>query len=306
MDTTITRQGSSKDVTVRRLNNKTEIDLSFTKRFSVFDVGPVPYEIEAMDVLRHAIAVRSFEELHEHGVTTHFIRSDSTALTITVEAMNIYEVPGCMFNSARGRIIPLEIIDRQELTQPIIDRMATNTEIHDKVMARVTKPAAGAPFSLPLVECTTKFEPIDRRLLDAEAIMLAKLGEYSYRDLCVFVQNASGVLTRFFDRHGFKRMDGKWEIAMTYDGPSFVVVDTYSPDEMRLIGVDGRSYDKDPLRNWYKSTFPGWIMDLDACKREWPNNKGQWPAYPPDIPPDSVLDDLVDRYAAVAKTIGAI
>jgi phosphoribosylaminoimidazole-succinocarboxamide synthase len=306
MSTIATRRGSSKDVTVIRVDNKTEIDLGFTKRFSVFDVGPVPYEIDGMDVLRHAIAVRSFQELHEHGVPTHFIRSDSKTLTITVEAMNIYEVPGCMFSSARGKIIPLEIIDRQELTQPLIDRMPTNPELSEKVMARVTEPVAGNRFSLPLVECTTKFEPIDRRLLDAEAIALAKLGECSYRDLCAFVQNASNVLTRFFDHHGFKRLDGKWEIAITYDGPSFVVVDSYSPDEMRLIGADGRSYDKDPLRNWYKNTFPGWIKDLDACKREWPDNKDRWPAYPAEEPPQDVLNDLVGRYASVAKAIGAI
>ncbi len=306
MNTTTTRHGSSKDVTVRRLGLRTEVDLGFTKRFSVFDVGPVPYEIEGMDTLRHAIAVRSFEVLAESKVPTHFIRADYNARTITVEPMNIYEVPGCMFNSARGKIIPLEIIDRQELTQPVVDRMATNPELHDKVMARVSEPVVGARFSLPLVECTTKFEAIDRRLLDAEAVALAKLGECSYRELCMFIQNASNVLTRFFDHHGFKRMDGKWEIAITYDGPSFVVVDSYSPDEMRLIGTDGRSYDKDPLRNWYNQTFPGWIKDLNASKREWPDNKNRWPAYPPDIPPAAVLDDLVDRYATVARAIGAI
>jgi|GEM_PF-2936160 len=305
MEDNSVRHGSSKDVIIPRRNTASRIDLRFTNRFSVFDVGPVPYEIDGMDKLRHAIAVKMFEVLGAHAVPTHFIRANRNEHTITAKPFNIYEIDFRVEN-ATGKVIPLEIIDRQELTAALLDRAETNPELSGKIRSRTTDLTDGAPFSFPLVECTTKFEAIDRRLSDAEAIKLARLGEPSYAELCEFVANASRIVTAFFAKHGFRRLDGKWEIAITYDGPSFVVVDSYSPDEMRLIGPDGRSYDKDPLRNWYKTTFPQWIADLDAAKKRWPDNKDRWPKYPEKMPPEAVLDDLRDRYTAVAQAIGAI
>lgn len=307
---TTTREGSSKDVITRRLGSHTKIWLQFSKRFSVKDVGPVPYLIPGMDLLRYAIAVKMFEVLQENDIRTHFIQANQDIRMIEVRPMNIYAM-NQHYEDARGWIIPLEIIDRQEMTQPLIDRMQTDKELQVKCMVRATTPVVGTRFSTPLVECTTKYEAKDRRLTDAEAIALAKLGSQSYRELCEFVANASSVLTNFFAEHGFKRVDGKWEIAMLYlgqdfKGPDFMVVDSYSPDEMRLIGPDGRSYDKDPLRQWYDENFPEWVKRLKQAQEEWPNDKVKWPAYPPDIPPDSVLDDLVDRYTTVAKAIGAI
>lgn len=301
------RHGSSKDVIIPTSDaSPEEIKLRFTRRFSVFDVGPVPYEIEDMDVLRHAIAVKMFEVLKIYGMPTHFRGADFDELTISVEPFDIDEI-GQRFDSARGRIIPLEIIDRLVLTQPVLDRARTNPELRSKIMkCTASTTAVGMPFSTPLIECTTKFEPIDRKLLDAQAVEEAQLGWTSYFELCVLIERASRIVTRFFDEHGFKRMDGKWEVAMTYKNSSFILADSYSPDEMRLIGPDGRSYDKDPLRNWYTETFPEWIRELEAAKKAWPNDKSRWPAYPPDVPPDAVLMDLRDRYAAVAKAIRAI
>ena len=299
------REGSSKDVIIRPGPNGRLVDLRFTKRFSVFDVGAVPYEIEEMDEFRHRIATRNFEILKGASIPTHFIASDPKHLIITVEPFNIYQM-NANFDEARGRIIPLEIIDRQEVTQPLLDRAKTNSKLLAKMTARVAGPlVVGAKFTTPLIECTTKFEAIDRRLSDIEAIAIAKLGSESYQNLCDFVAHASTVLTDFFRSCGYNRLDGKWEIAITYDGPTFVVVDSYSPDEMRLIGQDGRSYDKDPLRLWYRVTFPHWIKALDEAKREWPNDKAMWPKYPKKRPPRAVLEDLRSRYGQVMIDISA-
>lgn len=299
------RQGSSKDVIIRQGPRGRVVDLRFTRRFSVFDVGAVPYEIEEMDEFRHRIATRNFGVLNGAHIPTHFIASDPKRHIITVKPFNIYQMD-VHFDEARGRIIPLEIIDRQEVTQPLLERGKSNPELLAKMTARVVGPlVVGGRFTAPLIECTTKFEAIDRRLLDAEAIAMAKLGSESYQDLCDFVAHASTVLTDFFRSCGYNRLDGKWEIAITYDGPTFVVVDSYSPDEMRLIGLDGRSYDKDPLRLWYRVTFPDWINALDAAKRMWPNDKTKWPPYPRKRPPLAVVEDLQGRYRQVMVDTGS-
>lgn len=300
------RHGSSKDVIMPEPSRwAREIQLLFTDRFSVFDVGKVPYEIEDMGAFRHAIAVRMFALLSSCSIPNHFKRSFASK-KITVEPFCIDEL-GQYFDHARGKIVPLEIIDRQEVTEPLLVRAAINAELLGKMQARVRGPmVVGTRFTSPLIECTTKFEPIDRRLSDLEAIKIARLGEASYTEMCGLVAKASTILTEFFAFRGYNRIDGKWEVAITYDGPTFVIVDSYSPDEMRLIGPDGRSYDKDPLRNWYKDNFPGWIASLEAAKREWPKDKARWPAYPKTVPPTAVLDDLRERYRMVAEAIGAI
>lgn len=304
--------GSSKDVIINDVSGGSGIDLRFTERFSIFDIGALPYTIAEMGELRFKIALRMFEVLERAGIPTHFLRADAEQLTITVEPFNIYSPPaerGRHFEAARGRIIPLEIIDRQEVTQPLLDRAENNAELRRKMEARVPSwpPKVGQRFSEPLIECTTKYSPgADQRLSDAEAIALAKLGEGSYAEACQFVSNASRTLSSFFAAHGFNRLDGKWEVAITYQGPSFVAVDSYSPDEMRLIGQDGRSHDKDPLRQYYELHHGDWYKKLLAAKRAWPLDKSKWPKYPRHIPPSQVLDDLRDRYRAVASGIKAL
>ncbi len=299
------REGSSKNVVTKPRHGVDAVDLVFTDRFSVFDVGRVPYEIEEMGYLRHAIAVRLFGVLEAANIKTHFI-SALEPRTITVEAFNNYSLNE-RHENARAKIVPLEIIDRQEVTEALLDRAKTNDELRSKIADRVHGPIElGARLTRPLIECTTKFEPIDRKLQDQEAIDLADLGRTSFDMMCETVSNASMVLTEFFAFRGFNRIDGKWEVGITYQGPTFVIADTYSPDEMRLIGPGGLSYDKDPLRLWYKNTFPEWITALDKAKEEFPVDKSKWPAYPPDVPPDGILDDLRNRYRMVAKAIGAL
>jgi phosphoribosylaminoimidazole-succinocarboxamide synthase len=82
-------------------------------------------------------------------------------------------------------------------------------------------------------------------------------------------------------------------------------VDSISPDELRLIGPDGRSYDKDPVRQWYQDTYPAWYAELLAAKQVYPHDKSKWPTYP-DVPPQSVIDDMLQRYQMVAEAIGAL
>lgn len=302
-------QGSSKDVIIPNGLASETVDLRFSNRFSIADVGSLPYEIKGMGRLRHAIAVANFKELKKAGFETHFIRSDASACTITVEPFNIYRMKDypdskeVRFEKARGRIIPLEILDRQEVTQVLLDRAENDAELKQKMRSRVPSwpPKVGQKFRTPLIECTTKYRPgADVRLSDAEAIIEGGLGADSYEPLCKFVAKASRVLTKFHSRCGLRRVDGKWEIAITYKGPTFVIVDSYSPDEMRLIGPDGRSHDKDPLRKEYRRLFPKWARKLDAAKKKYPHNTSKWPPYPRKRLSQEFQDEFFNLYLTVA------
>lgn len=304
-------KGSSKDVSRVVEDGKEAVKLTFTDRFSVFDVGPVPYEIEGMGWLRWAMAVRMFQVMEKKGIPNHFIRPDSEDRSIIVQPFNIYQ-KDVHFDNAAGKIMPFEVLDRQELTKPLLTRAFNESELMCKIRARVDgelKP--GALFSSPLIEFTTKYEEKDRRLTDEEAIDIAGLGKTSFAELCDFTANASWHLTNFFGGHNFNRKDGKWEIAITYDGPRYIVADSYTQDEMRLEGPYGSgSHDKDPLRGWYHKLFPGWVQELKRAQEQYPgryvDGNDMWPKYPKDIPSESILNGLRMKYWTVDKAIGAI
>ena len=199
----------------------------------------------------------------------------------------------------------MDRVERGEIDRQQVERLTTLGDWRE-----------GSRLDPPFIECSTKFETADRYLSDSEAVeVIAEtltipvpfrktdhdwLIDYCYHD----VKHLFRFLYQFFKSSGFLLMDGKVEAALT-NLNHIMFVDSISPDELRLIGPDGRSYDKDPVREWYKDTFPDWYAELLSVKAAFPGDKSKWPTYP-DVPPQSVIDDMVDRYRTVAAEIGAI
>ncbi|MEK7462228.1 MAG: phosphoribosylaminoimidazolesuccinocarboxamide synthase [Patescibacteria group bacterium] len=296
------RHGSSKDVVVNMLGGKVEsIDMVFTNHYSIFDVGRSPDTILGFGRARASIANAAFGALHKDGLPTHFRSYNPETNTINVEPFNVYELPGCMYEKARGRVVPLEIIDRRCVTEALIERGRNDPVFQRKMLAHLFDDVVlGAEFTRPLIECTTKYEPIDRKLSDQEAIGLSNLGEASFAELTKLISDASDCMTDFFAPRGFKRIDGKWEVAITYDGPNFVIVDAATPDEMRLVAHDdGLSHDKDPIRSYAKSEYPDWYASLGKAKQDWPNDPSLWPSYPWKCLPEAISNEVARRYKRV-------
>jgi phosphoribosylaminoimidazole-succinocarboxamide synthase len=242
------------------------------------------------------------------GFNTHYISHDVDAATMQVFPLSIEELDvsyGVFAN--QGRIIGVEIIDRRVVTEKLIRRIEAGeidrTSV-ERLLVGELGLVPGARLSPPFIECTTKYRDADVYVSDKQAANLAKLSLKHLAQVYEDSRKASDFLSNFFRSHGFDRKDGKCEGAWTTSG--FMFADSISPDEMRLIGPDGKSHDKDPVREWFELNHPDWYASVLAAKKKFPNDKSQWPGYPNKMPPQKIIQEVVGRYEAVAVAINAI
>ena len=294
--------GSSKDI---RYVPKEGLRLNFSERVSVFDVGPVPVLFPHLGELRCAIAVRIFNELDAAGFKTHFLRQMSRT-EILVSPFSVPE-KGVTFDGVEGRMLPLEFLFRHVATKKFCGRVKDGSIDRTKVVRCLIDGwdlEPGTRLGPPFVECSTKHQDADEYVSDEVAAKLARIDIETLMRIYDKVEAAAIFLKILFRQADFDLGDGKFEGAFLDDG-SFVIADSISPDEVRLIGSDGESYDKDPLRKWYETERPDWVKVLNEAKRHYPTDKSQWPTYDAE-PPQYVVKEVVRRYTVVAEAIGAI
>jgi phosphoribosylaminoimidazole-succinocarboxamide synthase len=305
----IERKASSKNIW-NSLNQKGEVSgtfFEFSDRVSVFDIGEIPLPFVGLGELRCAIAGKLFKALKSAGYSTHYISHDTETAWMRVLPVNIPALNVDYGDVATYKLMPVELLCRLVLTEKFISRIK-NGEIDRQIIERLlpsSEFAAGVRLQHPFVESSTKFEEADRYISDAEASELVGI---ETQQLLEHYETVKGIFrflrTFFLSNGGFDLIDGKLEAALN-DEMHMMLVDSISPDELRLIGPDGRSYDKDPVRIWYQETFPDWYQSLLSAKKAYPSDKSMWPTYP-GVPPQPVINDVVDRYRQVAEAIRAI
>lgn len=306
MTEVLERKGSSKDIwkVLDDNGDVEEVFFEFSDRVSVFDIGEIPVSFVGLGKLRCAIAGRVFQALNSVKDSNHYISHDIKLRRMYVQPVNIPALNIDYGDIAGYNLMPVELLCRLVLTKKFIARIEAG-EVPLKSVEWLMVGSGlneGERLSPGFVECSTKFEEADRYISDKEAAKLIGVTAVQLRSHYNIVQNIFDFLRHFFrSNSGFTLMDGKLEAALSPEG-RMMLVDSISPDELRLIGPDGRSYDKDPVREWYQTTFPDWYTSLLDAKKAFPNDKTQWPTYP-DVPPQSVIDDMVDRYRTVAREI---
>lgn len=295
------RKGSSKDLYVAD-SLPDRLTFRFSDRVSVFDVGSIPVAFTGLGVLRCAIAGRLFEVLEYAGVSTHYFSHNIPTATMQVLAARIPEKD---FNpaGAHGRLLPLEFLFRYVVTKKFYDRIMAG-DVNQAKVERLLPPAqelaVGARLMPAFVECSTKWQAADAYISDDAAAELAQIEPRRMVALQKDAAITSEILRNFFRSAGFGLADGKFELILP-----FRIGDSISPDELRLIGPDGKSYDKDPVRIWYEENQSDWVRRLKAAKAAYPNDKSKWPIYE-DVPPPEVVNEMVRRYRTVAEAIKAL
>lgn len=304
------RRGSSKDVwkTIDDEGVVQGVYFHFSDRVSIFDRGALPVPFPELGRLRRAISGKLFQELNKAGFNTHYISHDLTLRRMHVSPLNIEQLQVDYGEIAIGNILPVEILCRLSLTKKYLDRLSAGTIFKEQLEQLPVGIAftPGMRLDEALVECSTKYEAKDRYISDSEAAALIGKDQAWLNDRCYStVRRVFEFLqTLFSTSGGFRLWDGKIEGGAT-KRDQFVIADSISPDELRLIGLDGRSYDKDPVREYYENTYPEWVASLAVAKASYPNEKGRWPDYP-GLPPIDVFYDVVSRYRRVAEAIGAV
>lgn len=293
-------KGSSKDITYEA--DGTMI-FDFSDRVSVFDLGPVPRAFAGLGELRCTIATRIFKKMKAAGLPTHFVDRVGTT-TIMVTPFDVPET-GKLFPGADGRLLPLELLFRFAVTQKFqrrieageVDKAAVERFLHGPALE------VGSRLNPCFVECSTKHQAADAYVSDESAAVLAGISARQLHDIYEQVREGAAFLQRLFKQSGFDLRDGKFEGALTQQG-QFIFADSISPDELRLVGPDEESYDKDPVRTWYEQTHPVWTMSVQQAKKAYPNDKQKWPSYV-SAPPDDIVETVISRYRAVADALVA-
>ncbi|HEY0964530.1 MAG TPA: phosphoribosylaminoimidazolesuccinocarboxamide synthase [Candidatus Paceibacterota bacterium] len=310
MTVVLDRKGSSKDIyRVMRAGKVLNLRFHFSDRVSILDLGGLPVLFPGLGQLRCAIAGYLFQRMTKVGFHTHYLTHNVAEATMDVYPFEIEEL-GVTYNGVRmGRILGIEIIDRRLVTPKLLDRYHRGELPRKAISALLSDDVLeeGSRLHPAFVECTTKYQAADRYVTDEEAATLANVPLEWLKKRCYSeVKSASDYLFGLFEQAGFIRHDGKFEGGVLYSNNRFIFADSMSPDEMRLIGPDGRSYDKDPVRQWYQQTFPDWYAEVVAAKKSHPLDKSWWPTYPAEAPPPEVIEDVVARYRTVAERLGAL
>jgi len=273
------------------------IALQYTDSWSAFDRGSSPQTIPGIGAARCACAVKSFRLAAEAGLPTHFLEQVDP---VTVHVQE-FSVPSrkSLSGEVQGRVLDAEWLWRAYVYGSLLERIqkgkADPVSLGFAPGAVVTE---GTKLPHLIQECTTKFEPTDRHLTDAEARERTGLTETQWEAARQLLIGAVEVIGKQYERAGFISPDGKFELGQTAGG-KVILVDVFgTPDENRILEkATGDVYSKDILRNYLK-TLP-WKDELDRAKAAYPSNKSKWPEYP-TLPAD-FIDLVARRYAEVAK-----
>jgi phosphoribosylaminoimidazole-succinocarboxamide synthase len=309
MSVSLVRRGSSKNIydvvdgcAVARMR------FVFTDQVSVFDRGAVPVLFPRLGQYRSGIAGRLFELMEGTAIKTHYLAHRVEEATMDILPFDIPELAQYASRGSHGRILPGEILFRNAVTPKFMKRVQNGSLNREEVERFIVGPQGvltDARFEPAFVECTTKWEPTDRYVSDEEATTLFGFSQVQldqlYNDA---VRPAVSFLTNLFRSAGFDLLDGKFEVGLTPSG-TFMLLDSISPDELRLIGPDGQSHDKDIVRRWYAEYQSDWCERLEWAKLAYPTDKEQWPPYEAS-PPCEVVETVVENYRRVAEAIDAI
>lgn len=295
------KYGSSKDI--YEIPEEGLLAFHYTDRVSVFDIGPVPVMFPKLGHWRSGISNKLFKLLNEAGFETAFCRP-GLGYAAKMYSLNVPE-SGLEFKESIGRLLPIELIFRFTITEKFMGRINSGKVDKAKVekLLQGNTLQVGARLDPPYVEATTKQQAADVYVSDKEAALICGI---SLAELYYFYEENVIKLAEFlrqtFKNIGFNLVDGKFEGGITRER-KFILADSISPDELRLIGEDGNSFDKDPVRQWYKDNYPDWVKELERAKLLYPNDKSRWPSYP--APPSAeVIVETVGRYEAVGHALG--
>lgn len=287
------RTGSSKLI---RAVEPGVVDFIYSRGWSANDRGRSAQEIPLIDQARCACAVKSFQLARDAGIPTHFIEQVDR-VTIRVRE---FSVPGraSLSGKAHGVVTLNEWLWRVAVYGSLLERLRDGRMRPEQVgFPPGTTVREGMRLLRLMLECTTKFEPVDRHLSSLEARALTKLSDSQFEMVHDLIKRSIEVTDKQWAIADFESPDGKLEIGMENDG-SFVIVDVFgTQDENRILDrVTGEIYSKDIIRNYLKRI--GWTEHLADAKKKHPDDKSKWPEYP--VLPPKIVNLVSERYAEVA------
>lgn len=272
-------QGSVKNV--RGLVSDDSLVFEYSDRYSVFDWGEMPDQIENKGAALNLMGFAFFQYLEKQiGLKHHMLGLVGSGVTNCCRVKNIKvvrpvkEVAGYNYKPYQDRLVnvlvPLEVIFRLGLARgnSLSKRFNANPELV-KQFGLTSVPEEGGMLEKPLIDFSTKLENGDRYLSYSEAQAIAGMSDGELQKLIAQATAIAIVLQDFHQKMGLELWDGKVEFAFIQGGDGldrdFMLVDSIGIDELRLLN-QGRSLSKEFLREVYRGTE--WFNALTAAKEE--------------------------------------
>jgi phosphoribosylaminoimidazole-succinocarboxamide synthase len=284
--------GSVKDLEVIQKPTKDKMGLGrfhFSDRFSVFDWGEMPDQIDRKGQALALMGAYCFERLEEKCVRTHFkglVESGKAVMFNELEQpSNLMEV--CLVSAYRpdarvenGKLIydysaytpnlkncliPLEIIYRNGLPEgsSVFKRLAQG-KVTLQELGLDHNPKPGERLEKPIFDVSTKLEETDRYLTWEEATNIAGLTNIEMAAVKVVLAKVNETINEIAVKAGLVNEDGKIELAFDNQRRLMVIDVIGTLDECRFT-LDGLHVSKEIARQFYKKT--DWYHEIEEAKK---------------------------------------
>jgi phosphoribosylaminoimidazole-succinocarboxamide synthase len=285
--------GSVKDLEVIKRPTNSIMGIGrfhFSDRYSVFDWGEMPDQIDRKGEGLCMMGAYCFEKLMEENVETHYrglVTENGKVVTfeeleqptaiMEVNLVNVFRPETRTINgkleynydvytpNLKNCLIPLEIIYRNGLPQgsSIFKRLEQGLiTIADLGLTRYPKP--GEHLSHPIFDVSTKLEDKDRYTTWKEAQEIAKISDEELNEIKTILMKVDKIITRMASRAGLENEDGKIELAFDQERKLMVVDVVGTLDECRFTH-NGLHVSKETAREFYRKT--PWYNDVEEAKK---------------------------------------
>ncbi|MCA9324550.1 hypothetical protein KDA23_00570, partial [Candidatus Saccharibacteria bacterium] len=234
--------------------------------------------------------------------STHYIgRTSDTALR--VRESQVQDLP-LLSGAAFGDMIGLEVLCRVRASRKFCGRYQRGEIPKHKVLLSPGQfMQEGVKFKQPFVEFSTKWKlGGDDYLSDDAAATLTGQTAAEINEMIMLGDSVANIIDHFFWGIGFDVYDFKLEMARERGTGRLTVIDGLTLDEI-VMYKDGQVYGKNSLRSYFEEHHSGWVELLNIAKKQHPEDKNEWPSYPPL--PAKLKKSHVSQYQAVAANLSS-
>ncbi len=293
----------------------------FSDRYSVFDWGEMPDQIEDKGKAICIVTAYFFEKLEEKGFKTHYsglveegkvkklneLSRPSDTMEIKLLRVLKPEIKNSKYDYSifkkekKNFLIPLEIIYRNSLPQgSSVFRRLKEGSITPQDLGLDSEPVPGQILEKPVLDVSTKLEEIDRYIKWDEAKEIAGLSDDELNEIkekTLFINN---LITEEAKKLGLFNEDGKVEFGFDEERNIILVDAIGTLDECRFT-YNGIPVSKEIARIYYRKTE--WYREVvEAKKKDKINWKGHVENPPPSLPGE-LRRGIENIYKAFANEI---
>ena len=305
----------------------------FSDRYSVFDWGEMPDQIEGKGEALCTMGAYCFEKLEERGIRTHYKglvdksgnlvdlkELNQPSNIMEVNLVNVYKPEGrvahgkiefdySMYTSSlKNCLIPLEIIYRNGLPEgSSVFKRLVQGKVTVKDLGLDHTPIPGERLAKPLFDVSTKLEETDRYITWKEAKKIAGLTNIELIAVKYVLGKVNETITEIAYYAKLENEDGKIELALDNERKLMVVDVVGTLDECRFT-YKGVHVSKEVARQFYKKT--DWYRDVEEAKKasekqgalDW---KALCKSQPPNLDP-RLREIISGMYKAAANELTSL